>query len=78
MNENETNNTNNKQHSEEDETMDATIIRNEYRRLDFSKLNFSEKVVTSNEALRDVIPINWSDDVLQGKKQVVIKKTEDK
>jgi hypothetical protein len=58
--------------------MDATISRNGYRHLDFSKLNFSDKVVTSKEALQDVIPIKWSDDVLQGKKQVIIKKTVDK
>ncbi|NSB17420.1 hypothetical protein [Clostridium beijerinckii] len=32
------------------------------RRLDFSKLNFSEKVVTTKEALRDVLPFNLDKD----------------
>jgi|GEM_PF-1239972 len=64
--------------TEEDDTMNATVARQGYKRLDFSKLNFSDKVVTAEEALRDVIPFKWSEDVLHGKKEVIIKKAEDK
>jgi len=70
--------TNDNQYSEEDASMNTTIERQEYKRLDFSKLNFSDIVVTAEEALRDVNPFKWSDDVLLGKKKVIIQKTEDK
>jgi len=70
--------TNDNQYSEEDASMNTTIERQEYKRLDFSKLNFSDIVVTAEEALRDVNPFKWSDDVLQGKNKVIIQKTEDK
>lgn len=63
---------------EEDDTMNVTVERQGYKRLDFSKLNFSDKVVTAEEALQDVIPFKWSKDVLQGNKKVIIKKTQDK
>lgn len=32
------------------------------------------KVISSDEALKDVIPIEWSEDVLSGKKKVAIDK----
>jgi len=38
------------------------IMENTIRRLDFSKLNFSEKVVTTKEALKDVLPFNLDKD----------------
>lgn len=31
------------------------------------------RVITSEEALRDVIPIDWSEDVLNGKAKAVLK-----
>ena len=64
--------------TEEDGTMNTTVERQGYKRLEFSKLNFSDKVVTAEEALRDVTPFKWTEDVLQGKKKVIIKKTKDK
>lgn len=64
--------------TKEDDIMNATVARQGYKRLDFSKLNFSDKVITNKEALHDVNPFKWSDDVLQGKKKVIIQKTEDK
>ena len=30
------------------------------------------KIVTSEEALKDIIPFNWSKEVLEGKKTVVV------
>jgi len=47
---------------------------NGYRRLDFSKLKFRDKTVTSEEALQDVIPIKWSEKVLNGDRKVIISK----
>lgn len=75
---NDKKNTEVNQHSEEDDTMNTTVERQGYRRLDFSKLSFSDKIVTTEEALRDVVPFKWADDVLQGKKKVIVKKTEEK
>lgn len=43
------------------------------RRLDFSKLSGRKlKIVSSEEALKDVIPINWSENVLSGDKKIFI------
>lgn len=35
--------------------------------------NKKHKIISSEEALKDVVPINWSNDVLSGKKKVIIK-----
>lgn len=43
-----------------------------YGKLDFNKLRFSEKTVTSKQALADVSRIPWSDQVMSGTKKVVI------
>ena len=46
-----------------------------YRKLDMSKLaSRKHQTMSSKEALRDVEPIKWSDDVLSGNKKVTIKK----
>jgi hemin uptake protein HemP len=58
--------------------MKSMADKREYKRLDFSKLNFSDKDITTEEALRDVVPFLWSEEVLQEEKKVIIKKTEDK
>lgn len=46
--------------------------RKGYHRLNMSKIKFSDEPISTEEALKDVIPINWSDDVLTGKKKVVL------
>ena len=46
--------------------------RQGYRRLDMSKLKFSDKKISTEEALADVTPIPWSEEVLSGKKKVII------
>lgn len=49
-----------------------TVV-NEYKRLDFSKIGQRvTKSISTNEALKDVTPINWSDDVLNGRKKINI------
>jgi hypothetical protein len=55
------------------EFMEATIDRSKYKRLDFSKLKFNEQTISSTETLADVSPIMWADEVVQGKKKVIIK-----
>jgi hypothetical protein len=50
--------------------------RREYKRLDMSKLVFADRIVPMEEALKDVTPIEWSDDVLSGKKKVVVTNAE--
>ena len=46
-----------------------------YRKLDMSKLaGRKHQTMSSKEALNDIEPIKWSDDVLNGKKKVTIKK----
>lgn len=42
------------------------------RRLDFSKLKFKEETTSSKEALKDVIPFNFSKEVESGIKTVVV------
>ncbi|MFC0903849.1 hypothetical protein ACFHWD_03985 [Clostridium sp. MT-14] len=44
------------------------------RKLNINKLNNKKHIyVSSEEALKDIIPFNWSKDVLNGKKRVIIK-----
>ena len=60
---------------EEDNNMEAVLDeRKSYRRLDMSKLKFADQPISMEESLKDIIPIPWSDDVLNGKKKVVISK----
>jgi len=47
---------------------------NKFKSLDLSKLNGKKSTIVSSEkALEDISPINWSNDVLSGKKKVLIK-----
>lgn len=50
--------------------MDATVGEKTMS-LDFSKLRFAKEPMTSADALRDVIPMPWSDDVRNGKTSVI-------
>lgn len=41
--------------------------------LDLSKLqNKKSVIISSKEALRDVTPITWSEEVLAGKKKIIV------
>ncbi len=46
--------------------------RNGYIEIDISKLKHKPNPVPSQEALKDVIPIDWPEDVLTGKKKVIV------
>ena len=46
--------------------------RSGYRRLDFSKLKFKDSPISTEEALKDIEPFNWTQDILCGKKKIVI------
>lgn len=47
-----------------------------YRKLNLSKLaGRKHRVISSEEALKDITPINWSDDVKNGIRKVCINKT---
>lgn len=61
----------------EERFMYATIERSSYKKLNLNKLNFSSEEMSMKEALSDVIPIQWSEDVLQGKRNVIIRKAND-
>lgn len=51
----------------------------EYGYLDLSKLRTRiSKTLSTEEALQDVTPINWSNDVVSGEKKVQISKVKDK
>ena len=46
-----------------------------YNTLDLQTvLSKKSKIVSSEEALREVEPVSWSDDVMQSRKKVVVKK----
>ena len=40
--------------------------KREYRKIDFSKITFSEKIRTIEECLCEIEPILWNKDVLDG------------
>ena len=42
----------------------------QYRRLDFDKLNFSENVISYDEAVKRHSPCDFSNDVLSGQKKI--------
>lgn len=50
-----------------------TEERTAYKRLNFSTLNFMDKK-TVKDSIEDITPIKWSEEVLSGEKQVIIKK----
>ena len=43
-----------------------------YKRLDLSKLNTSHKIISMGEALKDVTPMIFNEDVYNGTKKVKI------
>ena len=46
-----------------------------YNALDLQAvLSKKSKIVSSEEALREVEPVSWSDDVMQSQKKVIVKK----
>lgn len=59
----------------EDDNMSAMAVqRTGYKKLNLSALNYADKIITSEEALKNVAPLEWSEKVLSGEKKVIIKK----
>ena len=55
----------------------ATVIKKELG-LDLDKIKSRiTKTVTSAEAVKDIVPIQWSNDVLSGKKKAIVKRCTD-
>lgn len=48
--------------------------RNGYKRLDFSKLNFADEKDLNIDSTEVIPPIQWSESVLSGERQVLIKR----
>lgn len=48
----------------------------EYRRLNFSKLRFSETPISYDEAVKDATPFEVPEDILNQKKEMTITKAE--
>ena len=42
------------------------------RKLDFSKIKFSEEPLSMKEALEDVVPFEWPEDVLSGMHKITV------
>lgn len=59
-------------HERKGEDMNMTV-ENGYRKLDQSKLkNRKRTVISSEQALKDTTPINWSDEVMEGTKEDIV------
>jgi RimJ/RimL family protein N-acetyltransferase len=55
------------------DSMKAVVINNKYNPLDMKILRSKESTtISSEEALKDIEPIDWSDEVLSGKKKVTL------
>lgn len=51
----------------------VTMNRSNFKSLNLSKLqNKKSIIISSKEALKDVTPIDWNQEVLTGKKKIVI------
>lgn len=48
----------------------------EYRKLDFSKLNFSDSKISFEEAVKDTTPFELSNEIISGEKKIKITKAE--
>lgn len=48
----------------------------EYNRLDFSNLNFSDDIISYEEALENVTPFEFDEDIISGKKKIKVTKAE--
>lgn len=52
-----------------------TSVCSGYRRLNLGKLKYRKhKILSTNEAIKDIAPIDWSYDVTSGKKKITITK----
>ena len=63
-----------KNNTNDEEVQKMNKTTQEYKRLDFSKLNFNNTPLSTEESLRDISPINWTKEILSGKKKVTLHK----
>lgn len=54
----------------EEENMEATVSKR--RKLDTNKVTFSGKTLSTSQALKDVIAMRWSADVVDGNKKATV------
>lgn len=50
-------------------------MRDGYKRIDLQSVKIKEKPISSAEALKDVAPVPWKKEVVNGKEQAVISET---
>lgn len=50
------------------------VSMSEYRRLDFSKLNFSDDVITYEDAVKKATPFDFTNDIIFGQKKINVTK----
>ena len=56
-----------------EERLDMSENKQTYQRLDLEKLQSRiTKVITTEEALKDVVPMEWPEEVMSGKRKVII------
>lgn len=56
-----------------EERIDMSENQQTYQRLDLEKLESRiKKVITTEEALKDVVPMEWPEEVMSGKQKVII------
>ena len=56
--------------SGEEDNMEAVLKKR--RKLDFGKISFSGKTVSSEQALKEVIPMQWNQEVKNGTDKVSV------
>ena len=54
----------------EEENMEATVSKR--RKLDTNKVTFSGETLSTSQALKDVIAMRWSADVVDGNKKATV------
>ena len=47
-----------------------------YRKLNLSMLKFSDSIISTEDALKNIAPISFSKDILNGKKKINVTKVE--
>lgn len=52
--------------------METALERKNERRLNFSKLSFSSRSISTEEALKDVMPFNFDKDILDGNRKIIV------
>ena len=54
------------------ENNESAIAMPSFKPIDFDKLIFSDEIITTAQALADAVDFDWSEDVIAGKRKVII------